>query len=142
MAARPMESNAPWERVIRGRGMIEPLRRRRADPSRSPGTRNTKHDLRTVVCRSVILRLCAPHRKTAVPPGLRFLRKRPRGLFVNGGTGILACAVLRRIALAHGQMPEWLNGPDCKSGAKATVVRIRLCPPAAEEERLGRRWPT
>src|SRR4029078_8507523 len=32
---------------------------------------------------------------------------------------------------ALGQVPEWLNGPDCKSGAKATVVRIRPCPPAA-----------
>ncbi len=31
---------------------------------------------------------------------------------------------------ALGQVPEWLNGPDCKSGAKATVVRIRPCPPA------------
>ena len=35
-------------------------------------------------------------------------------------------------------MPEWLNGPDCKSGAKATVVRIRLCPPAADQRTA---WP-
>src|SRR5688572_20994853 len=29
----------------------------------------------------------------------------------------------------HGQVPERLNGPGCKPGAKATAVRIRPCPP-------------
>ena len=33
---------------------------------------------------------------------------------------------------APGRVPEWLNGPDCKSGAKATVVRIRPRPPTAD----------
>ena len=33
--------------------------------------------------------------------------------------------------MARGRVPEWLNGPDCKSGAKATVVRIRPRPPGA-----------
>ena len=140
MAARPTESNAPWERVIRGRGMIEPLRRRRADPSRSPGTRNT-------ICEQSFAAVSSyGHvRFTArqVSASIRVFRWLPqRSLLRKGWAGILACAVLRRIALAHGQMPEWLNGPDCKSGAKATVVRIRLCPPAADVERLGRRWPT
>ena len=39
---------------------------------------------------------------------------------------------------ALGQVPEWLNGPDCKSGAKATVVRIRPCPPRSRGIAPGR----
>ena len=39
---------------------------------------------------------------------------------------------------APGRVPEWLNGPDCKSGAKATVVRIRPRPPTADVDSRGR----
>jgi hypothetical protein len=42
MAARPMEMSAPWDRVGRGRGMIEPLRKMPGRPF--PISRNKKHE--------------------------------------------------------------------------------------------------
>ena len=47
---------------------------------------------------------------------------------VAGSSPIVGSARGLRVQPDHGQLPEWTIGPDCKSGARASVVRIRHWP--------------
>ena len=129
IAAALMVSTGSRGRVERRPGMVEPLRGRRADLPRSPGQR--ANGVTPCRHRTAMLISSQAASQTMSRLGAVVVAKRvPRYTF-SRRCEAMAISVL-------GRVPEWLNGPDCKSGAKATVVRIRPRPPTAGVDSRGR----